>query len=281
VVLRAKGQQQLTKNFKVSEKDNKKKIRTIVVLGSGNVATHLSLAFHQAGLKILQVYSRSMEHAKELANKVDSNYTSGLANITDNADIYLFSVSDSAIQPILDKINWTGKILVHTAGSVAIEIFKSYSENFGVIYPLQSFSKNRKIDISKVPFFIEANSPEIADTLEILVRQISNNIYRISFEERKILHLAAVFASNFSNHMYAIADELLKKNNIPFNYLQPLVYETSAKAFELGPKVAQTGPAIRNNFDILKKHAVLLNSEPDWQNLYKFISDNIIKYHKQ
>ena len=259
---------------------SEKKIQTIVVLGSGNVATHISMAFHSVGLKIVQVYSRNLECAKELADKVDAQYTSDLASITDEADLYLFAVSDSAIQNVLDNKDWPGKILAHTAGSVSIDIFKPYSENFGVIYPLQSFSKNRKIDLSEVPFFIEASSEEIVDILESLIREISNNIYRLSFEEREILHLAAVFASNFSNHMYAIADELLRKNNIPFNYLQPLVNETSAKAFELGPKASQTGPAVRNNFDILKKHMGLLNSEPDWQKLYKFISDNIIKYHK-
>ena len=258
----------------------KEKIQTIVVLGSGNVATHLSIAFYQAGFKILQVYSRNLGNARELANKIGANFTSDLAKINDNSDLYLFAISDSAIQSVLENKNWTGKILVHTAGSISIEIFKPYSENFGVIYPLQTFSKKRDIDISNVPFFIEASSQGIADTLESLVKKISKIIYSISFKDREILHLAAVFANNFSNHMFAVAAEILKKHNLPFDYLKPLIEETSLKAIELGPTAAQTGPAIRANPDVMQKHITLLENETELQNLYKFISDNIIKYHK-
>jgi predicted short-subunit dehydrogenase-like oxidoreductase (DUF2520 family) len=260
--------------------NKKKKIRTIVVLGSGNVATHLSLAFYRVGFKILQVYSRNLENARELAKIINTDFTSDLNSIVDDADLYLFALSDSAIQPVLENKKWPNKILIHTAGSVSIEIFKPFTEKFGVIYPLQSFSKNRKIDISLVPFLIEASAPEIANILESFIQKISNNIYSISFREREILHLAAVFANNFTNHLYSISDEILRKYHIPFSYLQPLIEETILKAIELGPKAAQTGPAVRNNLDVLQKHLNLLRGEPEWQNLYKFISDNIIKYHK-
>ena len=260
---------------------SKKEIRTIVVIGSGNVATHLSLAFYNAGLKILQIYSRNLDHAKLLANKLNASYTSDLSGLAENADLYLFAISDSAIQSVLDKKDWKGKLLVHTAGSISISIFKAFSENFGVIYPLQTFSKIRIIDISSIPFFIEANSSVTLDHLKKLVCKISKNASAISFEDRLILHLAAVFANNFSNHMFTIAADILEKHKLPIKYLHPLIQETSMKAIEVGPVSAQTGPAVRNNIEIIQKHITLLENEPELQNLYKFISENIIKYHKQ
>jgi predicted short-subunit dehydrogenase-like oxidoreductase (DUF2520 family) len=258
-----------------------KEIQSIVVIGSGNVATHLSLAFYQAGLKILQIYGQNLDHAKLLANKLDASYTADLRSLSENADLYLFAITDSAIQSVLDKRDWKGKLLVHTAGSISLNIFKTISENFGVIFPLQTFSKNRSIDISSVPFFIEANSSDTLDVLKKLVYKISKNVSAISFKDRLILHLAAVFANNFSNHMLTVAADILKKHKLPIEYLHPLIQETSMKAIELGPVSAQTGPAVRNNFEIIQKHITLLENEPELQNLYKFISENIIKYHKQ
>jgi len=257
-----------------------KEIRNIVLLGSGNVASHLAIAFCNSGVKIIQIYSRKLEHAKELAEKVNSNFTSDLSELPDNADLFLFAVTDSAILPILKNSKLQDKLLVHTAGSVPAAIFKDFTNRYGVIYPFQTFTKGIDINISECPFFIEADSEPTIQILESFVNKFSKNVKVINFEQRLILHLSGVFTSNFSNHLLAIATELLNKNGFSIEVLKPLLEETYRKAFQIGATDAQTGPAIRNNREIIQKHIAMLSSEPDWQKIYTFMSESIARYHK-
>jgi predicted short-subunit dehydrogenase-like oxidoreductase (DUF2520 family) len=256
------------------------KIRNIVLLGSGNVASNLAVAIFNAGIKIIQVYSRNLEHAGELAEKVDSDFTSDLSKLFNEADLYLFAVTDPAILQILKNRDWQDKLLVHTAGSVPADIFKDFTNRYGVIYPFQTFTKGREVKISECPFFIEADSELTNHKLDSFVHKFSAKVNAISFEQRIILHLSGVFASNFGNHMLTIASELLYNHGFSMEILKPLMEETYRKAFQIGPKDAQTGPAIRNNMEIMEKHFAMLSAEPDWQKIYTFVSESIVRNHK-
>jgi predicted short-subunit dehydrogenase-like oxidoreductase (DUF2520 family) len=254
-------------------------IRNIVIVGSGNVATHLSLAYKQKGIDIIQVYSRSIKHARELAEKLSCVYTSEINNLYPSADLYLFAVSDSAIEPILKQGHWKGKTLVHTAGSVSIDIFKPYTDQYGVIYPLQSFTKEKNLDLSHSPFFIEGSDEKTAKLLEAFALQISSKVELANSEQRALLHLAGVFVSNFTNHMVTIAFNILKEQGLSKEAIYPLLQETIGKAILINPEKAQTGPALRNNKEILEKHIQMLQAHPEWQKIYTFVSNSIQKFH--
>jgi predicted short-subunit dehydrogenase-like oxidoreductase (DUF2520 family) len=256
-----------------------KDIQTIVILGSGNVATHLGLAFHQAGLKILQVFSRDLSHAEELAGKVNAQAITDVDKVNFNADFVLFCISDSALLPVLEKRKWDNTFLVHTAGTVAMDIFQPFTGNYGVLYPYQTITKSRKINFSDVPFFIEGNTRKNEELLKDMTGKISGHIHLFNSAERSILHLAGVFANNFSNHMIRIATEILIKAGLPNHLINPLIEETFKKAIEIGPHGAQTGPALRHNTEIMNKHIEMLASNSDWQKLYTFVSESISKFH--
>ncbi len=254
-------------------------IEKIVILGAGNLATQLSLALYEKGLEIVQIYSRTMESASELACKVNAEASNSLQNIKANADLYILAVSDKAMQPVLERISFPMAKLVHTAGSIPVDVFKNYTDTYGVFYPLQTFSKTRKVDFSNIPICIEANKDEFANDLFELGSKISSNLHAISSDQRKQLHLAAVFTCNFANHMYSIGQELLAEKNVDFNLLQPLIKETAEKLTELDPKSAQTGPAVRFDEEIMNSHEKALKDSPDFQKLYRFVSESIYKMH--
>jgi predicted short-subunit dehydrogenase-like oxidoreductase (DUF2520 family) len=265
------------KKVQFDEMNSLANINSMVIIGSGNVATHLARAFSYAHINILQVYSRNIEHARELANVLHCNYTSSIAQLLENADMYFFALSDSAIPQVLEQGRWKGKVCVHTAGSVPMEIFRPYTDKYGVIYPLQTFSKTFSLEISKVPFFIEACDEDLKKKLTQLTEKISQNIFEATSEQRFLIHLAAVFANNFSNYMFVVAQKILETQNIPFDVLKPIIEETVRKAIAIGPENAQTGPAMRNNLEILKKHAEFLKGNPEWQKIYTFVSESIRK----
>lgn len=254
-------------------------IQNIIIIGSGNVANLLAPALKESELNILQVYSRNQEHALELANKVAAEPVSKIEKIADGADIYILCVSDSAISSILNQRNWKGKFLVHTAGSISINVFRQFTNRFGVLYPFQTFTKGEKINISEVPFFIEAGTNHDLIRLENFTKIISNYVVKSNSQQREKLHLAGVFANNFINYMFSIASQILEKENIPAVYLSQLLEETFRKAKEIGSFKAQTGPAVRNNQEIINKHLELLAQNPDWQKIYIFVSESIQKYY--
>ena len=195
-----------------------------------------------------------------------------------NARLYIVSLKDSAFSELLPAIV-AGKrkdaLLVHTAGSLPMSIWEGHTENYGVFYPMQTFSKQREVDFAEIPFFIEASAPSHVELLKAIAGALSERVYEADSEQRKNLHLAAVFTCNFTNHMYAIAAKLLEKYHLPFDVMLPLIDETARKVHELTPKNAQTGPAVRYDKNVIGNHLDMLADEPEMQKIYELISRNI------
>ena len=251
-------------------------MKNIILIGSGNVATHLGIALKKRDYNIVQVYSRSIENAKELAQKLNTDFTNDFTQLKD-ANLIIVSVNDDVISEVLSKLKNTA--IVHTSGSIGVNIFNDNFSNCGVFYPLQTFNKEVEVNISEVPFCIEGNSLEFENQLTQIAKRISNTVVVMESEQRKQLHIAAVFASNFSNQMFTIADDLLAERNIDFKILLPLIKQTIAKLNTNKPKEVQTGPAKRKDKKIIQEHIDLIQ-EKEIKELYKKISTNIIKTHE-
>tara|TARA_E500000081_G_scaffold57175_1_gene59904 strand:- start:164 stop:934 length:771 start_codon:yes stop_codon:yes gene_type:complete len=249
-------------------------IKKILLVGSGNVATHLAINLKSKNYNIQQIFSRSTENAKDLAKKVDSDYTDKPKNIV-ASDLTIIAVNDDSIKDIIDFL--PDVPTVHTSGYTNINILKNSFTNYGVIYPLQSFKKNIELNFTDIPFLIEANSKEFENKLIKLCSCFTNNAIRVNSSERKKIHLAAVFACNFSNHMQVIAKEIMDDAKINFELLIPLIKKTFS-SLEVDPKLKQTGPAVRKDFNILEKHINLIQKN-EYREIYKLISDSIIKKH--
>lgn len=254
--------------------------KKIVFIGAGNIATRLATEFFNKGNDILCIYSKTKDSARILAEKLNSEWTTDLLYLPPEADIYFLTIPDQYIDEHIDKINFGRGIAIHCSGSLNIDIFQGKVENFGVFYPLQTFSKTRIINFNKVPVCIESNDNEILRVLKDVGNQISDDVRIIDSNSRKFLHIAAVFVCNFVNHMYSIADNILKMNNMQFDMLVPLMEETLKKAMVSEPQLAQTGPAIRNDENIVKKHLELLSFSQDFHDLYKMISSSISDFHE-
>ncbi len=252
----------------------------ICLIGAGNLATQLGMALLEKGHQIVQVWSRTQRRAAELASKLKCPYTTEISLISSDTDIYILAVSDTAIESVLAKRNWGNTMVVHTAGSTPMSILAPYCKNFGVFYPFQTFTIAKKVEFDNIPVCIEANSPQNLDILKELAQSISQNIKLFDSSQRQQIHLSAVFACNFANHFYAIAEELLREKGIDFEILQPLILETASKAAYQSPVLSQTGPAIRNDTAIMDKHLSMLADHPDLQSLYRQISERIIQTHK-
>lgn len=242
----------------------------IVILGGGNVAFHLTNALlKNDAVNVVQVYNRSLEKINIFKN--GTSITNNLSELKD-ADIYILAVSDNAISEISSALNLKNKLVVHTSGSMAMDELKSFS-NKGVFYMLQTFSKERKIDFSTVPICIEAETNDDLQLLETLAKLISKNCYRINSNQRKSLHLAAVFVNNFVNHLYHIGHEICEQNKVPFEILLPLILETANKITTLPPLEAQTGPAKRNDTKTIEKHTAMLTKNQ--QEIYTLLTKSI------
>ena len=253
------------------------KIQHIVLIGAGNVATHLGKALQRAGFSIDQVYSRTIKSAEELAHSLGCSATSHVEAIRDNADVYILSVSDDGLAPLVKKLRLGDGLIVHTSGSVSMDVLSPLSKTIGVLYPLQTFSKERETDLATVPFCIEANSPETLERIKTIAGMLSSDVRQVSSAQRKQLHLAAVFACNFPNYMYFIATEIVQEAGLNFDLLLPLIKETANKVNGLSPAAAQTGPALRDDKHVMEQHVKMLSQWPEYQDLYKQISLQISK----
>lgn len=243
----------------------------IVLLGSGNVASHLIKAMEaNDAIDLIQVYARSK---KSLVNLIESSkITTSFADLKE-ADVYVISVSDKAIEEVSNQIPFTDKLVVHTSGTMDFRVMHPKNKR-GVFYPLQTFSKSKKNDIKSVPFCLETENVEDYKTIENLAKSLSNSVYAINGEQRKSLHISAVFVSNFVNHMYQIGNALCEENKVPFAILQPLIEETANKIKMLSPTEAQTGPAIRNDEPTIQKHLETLKN-PTHKELYRQLTLSI------
>lgn len=253
----------------------------IVIFGAGNVATHLSMILKEEGFLIKCIYSKTIEAAKTLALKLDSHYTNEITQIPVEADLYIIAVKDEVIEEIVKHIKLKYGIIVHTAGSISIKVFENRFENYGIFYPLQTFSKSRKVDFSDIPICIEANNKLLEKKLIGLAECLSSSVHLINSEERKILHLAAVFACNFANHMYSVASEILNQSDISFDLLKPLITETVKKAIDSEPINAQTGPSVRNDQNVIQKHLEMLKHNSEFEKIYRFVSESIFKLNQK
>jgi predicted short-subunit dehydrogenase-like oxidoreductase (DUF2520 family) len=253
----------------------------IVLLGSGNVATHLSLALQQAGNKIVQVWSREIKNAETLADRLQSEPITQFEDVCPDADLYLVSVVDDAIIEVSRQLNLKEQLIVHTSGTTGMEALEGASVNIGVMYPIQTFSKLKPVDFTSIPLAIEGNSENNVRILSLLSAQITSHVLELSSERRRSLHVAAVFACNFSNHLYTLAKEILIQHQLDFNLIRPLIAETAAKVQEFEPDKVQTGPAVRNDKGTLDKQLDFLkNSSPQLVELYDKLSKSIIDHYK-
>jgi len=254
------------------------KTHDIVIIGAGRLATHLGLAFYKQGLNIVQVYNRTSERGKKLAGRIGATFTADIHEITKDADLYILAVSDSVLEHLAAELRLKDKLVVHTSGTMGMDVLTPISANIGVFYPLQTFSPTRRIDFRKIPVCIEGNSGVSEQMLADLAGKITQRIYILSSDNRRFLHLGAVLASNFTNFIYTITEELLKEHEIPFNLLEPLILQT-ARNIKHGDLIQyQTGPAIRGDAKVLEKHHELLAAHPDYLEIYKLITKNIIKH---
>mgnify|MGYP000540923760 FL=1 len=248
----------------------------IVLIGAGNLATHLGKALHAAGHDMVQVFSRTMQSAETLASLLDAEPLTDMAQVRDDADVYIFSVKDSALEQLISQLcGGEKKVFLHTAGSMPMSVFRGKALHYGVLYPMQTFSKQREVDFCIIPCFIEANDEFALKQIEGLAGQISHRVYQLSSEDRKYLHLSAVFACNFANHCYAASQELLQQHGIPFDVMLPLIDETAAKVHGMTPKEAQTGPAVRYDENVIGKQIQLLENQPYFQKIYDCMSKSI------
>ncbi len=251
----------------------------LVFIGSGNLATQLALTFSEKNYPVLQVYSRTEESAVALSGKIGCAFTTDITGLDMGADIYICALKDSALQEVLAQVDFRSKLVIHTAGSVPMDILSICTSNYGIFYPLQTLSKNKRVDFSKIPVFVEGNNPENLSILKSLAESVSNVVYEATSEQRKRLHLAAVFACNFTNHLYAIATKIVKGNgDFPMDVLLPLIDETAEKVHTLSPVKAQTGPAVRYDKNVIDKHLEMLDADKDLQQIYELISKDIYRY---
>jgi predicted short-subunit dehydrogenase-like oxidoreductase (DUF2520 family) len=250
----------------------------IAIVGSGNVASFFAKKFAAAGFTIVSIHSKNLAHAESLASEVQAIASNTLSTIGSDFDYLLFAVSDDALKACVAEVPASNNFCwLHTSGTMSKEIFAEKTNRYGVFYPLQTFTKSVSLSQSIFPVLIESSSKEIQQALEKLAAQIKLPFQYADSDQRKNIHLAAVFACNFSNHLFQIASEILAEQHLPFELLLPLIQETVAKLNHLSPSAAQTGPAIRNDQAVISAHIALLKEHPQWAMVYQLLSAEIQK----
>lgn len=249
----------------------------VVCIGAGRLAHHLMPALQHAGCDIVQVYNRTQWPAVLLAKRMHvSRHTTDLSEIDKNADLYFLTLSDDAISNIayqLEEIHDIQGIGVHCSGVFGKDILPF--ANKGVFYPLQTFSEHHEVEWQSTPIIITSENQEVAEKLKTLAAKISSSVYEMTDQQKTVVHLSAVFANNFTNHMLTLAETICKENNVPFEILKPLIETTVHKALTLGPSMSQTGPAIRGDDTTIQKHLQLLEKHPEMIEVYKVITKSI------
>jgi len=248
----------------------------IVLLGSGNVATHLGQALVDAGHRIVQVYSRTEHHAASLAKPLEAQAISEPSAVQTDADVYLIAVKDEAIGAVAAELPQNRRgVTVHTAGSVDIGSLSPYAGRFGVLYPVQTFSKVKPVDFSVIPIAVEASDEHAYAILKGLADSISARVFPCNSKQRLSLHVAAVFACNFTNHLYAIGADILRGHELDFDLIRPLILETAEKVMVHLPHEVQTGPAVRGDIRTMQRHLELLKGQSELLYLYQSLSKQI------
>ena len=247
----------------------------IVIIGSGNVAAVLGRKFRAAGHTIIQVAGRNAAAASALAYEWNTMSTNYLSAINRNAEVYIIAVTDDAIENVVRELRLPGKVVAHTAASVSKEILKNVTKHYGVFYPLQSLRKDIK-KLPDMPIFFDGSDDLTKKTLETLAYSVlEEKVAEAGDDARLKLHAAAVVVSNFTNHLYALAEEYCHKEGLDFRKLLPLIEETALRVKEISPREAQTGPALRNDTETIQKHLELLKNHPQLKNIYVLMTESI------
>jgi len=251
----------------------------IAILGAGNVAWHLAPALENAGHEVTEVYARDIKKAQMITERLYSAEPKDNLDFSESkAEIFILAVKDSAIPDLADEVILPeGSILIHTSGTQPLDILGYSSASFtGIFYPLQSFTRDRKLDFEDVPFLLESDDEETLQKLKKLAKSLSPQMYVVRSKDRKAIHVAAVFASNFSNHMIRIVEEIMRRQGVDFEMIKPLIIETISKSLQIGAKNAQTGPAIREDFETLEDHHQFLSYNEQLAEIYRLISQDIM-----
>lgn len=254
----------------------------LAIAGSGNVATHLAKGFHDAGVEICAVWSRDHRHAARLAELCDARVALTHEQMLDAApDVVLFSIADNALEEVVDRFPAfpEGTLALHTSGTLSQDILLGLSEDAGILYPLQTFSKDVELCLSDVPFFVQATNMEALGRTQILARLLSTHVFEADEAARRKLHIAGVLGCNFPNFLWECCERLLGEAGFSLSVIRPLVDATVRKAFSVGPHAAQTGPARRGDRAVIKAHENALE-DPELRRVYSLLSELIIKSHK-
>ncbi len=260
------------------------KSHSIAILGTGNIAWHLARTFENKGHVISHVYDRDINKAEKFAlDYFNASVSDSLDMSLVEANLFLMALSDDSIEEVSQQLTLPhGATLAHTSGTIALNsLGYAQTHNIGVFYPLQTFSKGKAIDFEDIPICIEGESDETVDLLRSIANDISHSVHLISSQQRKVIHLAAVFACNFTNHMFTLSKGVLESNDLDFEILKPLIVETLNKSFDIGPENAQTGPAKRGDMETLDRQFESLSNDPEVAELYKLISQNIIDFYEE
>jgi predicted short-subunit dehydrogenase-like oxidoreductase (DUF2520 family) len=247
----------------------------VIIIGSGNVAQHLIVAFQNSQnmgteIDLIQVFSRQKESISHLLDL--DKITDDLATL-EEADLYIIAVSDDAIADVSSQLPFKNRLVVHTSGSISLDALDNDNRK-GVFYPLQTFTKNKDVDFKTIPICLESENATDFQLLEKVAKMISDKVFAINSEQRKALHVAAVFVNNFTNHLYQIGSEICQENQVPFEILKPLIAETAQKIMVLSPEEAQTGPAKRNDTSTIEAHEAFLSDENHLK-IYKTLTQSI------
>jgi predicted short-subunit dehydrogenase-like oxidoreductase (DUF2520 family) len=251
----------------------------IAILGAGNVAWHLAPALEDTGHEITEVYARDIQKAMEITERVYSAEPTDVLDFSESrAEVFILAVKDSAISELADQVILPeGSILVHTSGTMSLDILGYSSASYtGVLYPLQSFTKGKKMEMDDVPFLVESEDEEILQKLKKLAKSLSPLVYPVKTRDRKAVHVAAVFASNFTNHMIRISEEIMQRQGLDFEMMKPLIIESISKSLQIGAKKAQTGPAIREDYETLEEHHQFLAYNELVAEIYRLVSQDIM-----
>ncbi len=251
----------------------------IFIFGSGNVAWSLVPALKKAGHNVVGVYGRTSSNVRELCNRFSVVPVLELEKITPYADIYFIVTADNGIVSAASALK-TNHIVLHTSGTTDINVLKRFFKKCGVIYPVQTFSKSVNVDFAHVPLLIESSDEITAQKIKLLADSLSTDVREMTSAQRRILHLSAVFACNFTNHVIAASKMLMAKEDVDYALLEPLIHETIRKALENDPILCQSGPAVRNDTRILNYHLEMLNQYPTLKKIYSYISESISEFSK-
>ncbi|MFN8246315.1 MAG: DUF2520 domain-containing protein [Ferruginibacter sp.] len=247
----------------------------VAIIGAGNVATIMGRLIKQKGHEVVQVMNRSIPSARALAEELGCGFTDYSGQPDLSADLFLIAVSDFALQEALPKPSFNHNLVIHTAGSVSKDVLKPLSDHYGVLYPLQSLRREMTV-IPEIPLLVDGSDEKVTSILEEFARTLSGSVKRTNDEERLKLHTAAVIVSNFTNHLYAIAEDFCKQEQVSFDLLKPLILETATRIMHISPADVQTGPAVRKDIQTLDKHLRLLHNYPKLRTTYLRLTDSIM-----